>query len=165
MTEVRAHSPPPFCISQSRNSGITGMWQDWISAGWLDCLLLHLRLHLVAKALDVRRKKEKLMDASSLRPDRSELTSAEGRRRGEEGDKKTERLIYWPGDECHSAPATDGCKVLQLLFLSVSSHEGTRVSEKLRRVIIPANREIFRLAINPVLALILVSPFANFSPH
>lgn len=27
-----------LCIFQSENSGITGMWQDWISAGWLDCL-------------------------------------------------------------------------------------------------------------------------------
>lgn len=34
-----------LCIFLSENSGITGMWQAWISADWLDCLLLYLRLH------------------------------------------------------------------------------------------------------------------------
>lgn len=115
------HLFSPFRISQSKNSGITGMWQDWISAGWLDCLLLYLRLHLVAKALDVYKKKKRrwLMPPPYVWTALSwpQQKAAKGKKK-----KKSQRLIYWPGgksrreDECHSAPTTDRCKVLQLLF-------------------------------------------------
>lgn len=116
------------------------------------------------------------MDASFLRLDLSELTSAEGKR----GGKKNKKLRDWFTDQAVKAEERMNATQLQRLtdvkcsncFFCLSFYftfslpqcsEGKCVSEKLRWVIIPANREIFRLAINPVSALILVSGLLIFS--
>lgn len=73
---------------------------------------------------------KKVMDASSLRLDRSELTSAEGRK-GKKKEWERERLWFTDQagerreeDECQSAPTADShrCKAAPSLLLSAVRH-------------------------------------------
>lgn len=74
-------------IAESRECGrIESQLADWIVFCSISGCIKRLRLWTY----------KKVMDASSLRLDRSELTSAEGRK-GKKKRKERESVIYWPG--------------------------------------------------------------------